>query len=184
MSHNLVFPVLRTPDLDAVFAVADRLLAVGEVASSGGTEIRARVPSRARLRQLLAAVPEAKVHEQIRKDAETPGDAPLPYAGIYTVDLELPSRHHARSAVSSALRVHDRLQVHWNDLWWPGAPELGLSWTRRHARLQVNTHHEADDLDHPWTPEHVLYLHTYVEEHAAWLAAQAGAEISGEPYWF
>ncbi|MEU6966443.1 hypothetical protein AB0A71_01660 [Kitasatospora aureofaciens] len=86
--------------------------------------------------------------------------------------------------MSSALRVHDRLQVHRNDLWWPGAPELGLDWTRRQARLQVNAHHEADDPDHPWTPEPVLYLHTYVEEHPAWPAAQAGAEIIGEPYWF
>ncbi|MFD8706915.1 hypothetical protein ACFV1W_30650 [Kitasatospora sp. NPDC059648] len=184
MSHNLAFPLLRTPDLDAVFSLTDRLLALGGAAAHGGTELRAKVSSRARLRQLLAAVPEAKVHEQIRKDADTPGDTPLPYADFYTVDLELPARQHARSAVTSALRVHDRLQVHWGDLGWPGCPELGLPWTRRHAHLQVNTHHEADDLDNPWTPDHVVYLHSYVEEHAAWLAARAGAEVIGEPHWF
>ncbi|MFJ9771413.1 hypothetical protein ACIRVF_09220 [Kitasatospora sp. NPDC101157] len=111
MPHNLAFPLLRTPDLDAVFSLTDRLLSLAEVAAHGGTVLRAKASSRGHLRQLLAAVPEAKVHEQIRKDAETPGDAPLPYADLYTVDLELPTRQHARRAVASALRVHDRMSA-------------------------------------------------------------------------
>ncbi|MFJ7244088.1 hypothetical protein ACIQWA_05505 [Kitasatospora sp. NPDC098652] len=185
MSHNLVFPLLRTPDLDAVFDLADRLLALGAVAESeriDGTELWARVPTRTALKRLLEAVPEARVHEGIRKAAETPEDAPVPPEDDYGAYLELPTPQHARAATHAALRVHDRLQVHWHDLCWPAVPALGLSWTRRHAHLQVNAHHEAEDLDHPWTPHHVLYLHAGDDIHAEWLAAQVGATLIGEPY--
>lgn len=48
----------------------------------------------------------------------------------------------------------------------------------------VNTHHAAEDLDNPWTPNHVLYLHAPCGEHAAWLAGQAGAALIGDPYMY
>ncbi|MFE6848276.1 hypothetical protein [Streptomyces sp. NPDC057686] len=179
MGHTAAFPLLRTNDLDAIFSLADRILALSVPDSRGGTEVWAEVSSRAEVRRLLEAVPEAEVGEAIRKDAAAPGDSPLPF-GPCLLFMELPGADRARSAALAALGVHDRLEVYWDAFCWPEVPDLGLEWTWNYARLQVSLHHNGTDFDSPWTEDHTLFVHVGEEERAVWVAAQVGAEIIGE----
>ncbi|MEV7236562.1 hypothetical protein AB0N06_22005 [Streptomyces sp. NPDC051020] len=179
MGHTAAFPLLRTTDLDAISSLADRLLALSAPDSRGGTEIWAEVLSRAEVRRLLEAVPEAKVGEAVEEDAATPGDFPLPF-GPDLLFMELSGPEQAHSAARAALGVHDRLEVYWDTFRWPEVPDLGLEWTWKYARLQVSLRHNGTDFDSPWTEEHTLFVHVGEEERAVWLAAQVGAEIIGE----
>ncbi|MFD7031535.1 hypothetical protein ACFWAR_26260 [Streptomyces sp. NPDC059917] len=178
MGHTAAFALLRTTDLDAIFWLADRLLALSVPDSRGGTEIWAEVSTRAEVRRLLEAVPDAEVGEGHKKDAATPGDSPLPY-GPCLIFLELSGSERAPSAARAALGVHDRVEVHWDAIRWPEVPDLGLEWTWKYARLQVSLHHDGVDFDGPRTEDHALFVHVGEEERAVWLAAQVGAVIGG-----
>ncbi|GAA1933883.1 hypothetical protein [Kitasatospora viridis] len=179
MGHTAAFPLLRTADLDEILALAGRILALSEPDTRGGTELWAHVATRAEVRRLLAAVPEAEVGAGSRADAATPGDSPLPF-GPYSLFLELPGAARAASAARAALAVHDRIAVHWDAFCWPEVPELGLERTWKYARLQLSLHHDGTELDSPWTPQHTLFVHVGEEERAVWVAEQVGAEIIGE----
>jgi hypothetical protein len=178
MGHTAAFPLLRTTDLDAIFSLAGRLLALSVPDSWGGTEIWAEVSSRAEVRRLLEAVPEARVGEAYKEDVAR-GDFPLPF-GSDLLFMELSGPEQAHSAARAALGVHDRLEVFWDAFRWPAVPDLGLEWTWKYARLQVSLHHNGTDFDSPWTEEHTLFVHVGEEDRAVWLAAQVGAEIIGE----
>ncbi|WP_146259186.1 hypothetical protein [Streptomyces tateyamensis] len=179
MGHTVAFPLLRTTDLDAIFSLANRILALSVPDPRGGTEIWAEVSSRAELRRLLEAVPEAEVGEGYKEDAATSGDSPLPF-GPGLLFMELPDPERALNAARAALGVHDRLEVYWDAFCWPEVPDLGLEWTWKYARLQVSLHHNGTDFGSPWTEDHTLFVHVGKEERAVWVAAQVGAEIIGE----
>ncbi|MCP2314316.1 hypothetical protein [Kitasatospora paracochleata] len=179
MGHTAAFPLLRTTDLDAIFSLADRLLALSVPDPRGDTEISARVSSRAEVRRLLEAVPEAEVGEGAKEDAATPGDSPLPF-GPYLLFMDLPDPERAPNAARAALGVRDRIEVYWEAFCWPEVPELGLDRTWKYAALQVSLHHNGTDFDSPWTEDHTLFVHVDGEERAVWVAAQVGAEIIGE----
>lgn len=179
MGHTAAFPLLRTTDIHAIFSLAHRILALSVPDARGGTEIWAEVSSRAELRRLLEAVPEAEVGEGYREDAATGGGSPLPNDS-YLLFMELPNPESAPKAARAALAVHDQLAVYWDAFSWPEVPELGLEWTWKYARLQVSLHHNSTDLEGPWTEDHTLFVHVGDQQRAEWVAAQVGAEIIGE----
>jgi hypothetical protein len=178
MGNSTAYPLLRTTDLDQLFALAERLLAL---ASGEGVraELYARVPGREQLRRLLAAVPGARVAPQVRADAAERGDHPLPYADLYSIDLEVPLQD-AEATARAVLEFCPQLQLTWDSFGWPPIPSLGLEAHFKYAAVQIAFHHSDVYLCGDPTPDHTLLVHAEgLDERADWLARRAGAEVIG-----
>ncbi|KOX23755.1 hypothetical protein ADL06_21695 [Streptomyces sp. NRRL F-6491] len=170
---------MTTTDLDALFALAERLLVVAE-GSDARAEFWVRVPGREQLRRLLAAVPGAETTARVRADAAEPGDHPLS-EDLYLIDLAVPVQDAVETA-RAVLEFCPRFQLTWDSFGWPPVPELGHAAHFKYAAVQISFHHRHVALDEDPAPDHTLYVHADGhDDRAEWLARQAGAEVIGPP---
>ncbi|MEW2491552.1 hypothetical protein [Streptomyces sp. NPDC048411] len=181
MSHTLAYPLLRTTDLEEVFALADRLLVLTAPDTPRVTELRADVSSWTEFRELLAVVPDTTTGTSALTSVMAPAEPLSQNDERTSVELRLPGPDRALEATRAALGVCDRLIAYWDHFAWPEVPELGLNRTWNYVGLQVSFHHDDINVESAWTPEHSLYIHTGEEERAHWLAARVGARVIGEP---
>ncbi|MEV7174146.1 hypothetical protein AB0O18_31175 [Streptomyces sp. NPDC093224] len=205
MSDDVAYPVFRTPDLALALSTARRLMEFGRRPCSQ-VSVAAQLSSVAEVRRLGERLPGGRFEGYARYDefdgvpwdeqpvlvigvdgADLPAD-PAAYEGRFPVACELRSLPvgSIEDAFTAAIG-RNRGEVHWDELYWPDAPEVGLHGESKHAEVTLLCNTLTRDLDEP-ADEHIVLVHVRSarvggrqlrEPYARWLAEQVGLTVIG-----
>ncbi|MFF4174080.1 hypothetical protein [Streptomyces sp. NPDC001744] len=205
MSHDIAYPVFRTPHPELALRTARRLMEFGRCESSE-VAAYAELFSVAEVRRAAEALPEGWFRGASRRGEfegipfeEQPafvfgvpaGDLPAGEAAFEgrlpvewgTSDLPIGSVEDAFTAAIGP----NAGAINWHSLCWPDAPEAGFHGDSKHAEVTLLFNTRSRALHEP-ADDHTLLVHVRSavfdgvqtrEPYAHWLAAQVGLTVIG-----
>ncbi|MFF3728538.1 hypothetical protein ACFYYM_40015 [Streptomyces erythrochromogenes] len=202
MSTDVAYPVFRSPDRNRALRVAWQMVAFGRQSCSY-VSVDATVPTRAEVKRLREALPDSCfIYWQGGVDAVPPADIPDLFCGVPARDpVDSPGLDEYLPLSVSMLdqpvgSIEDHFahvvgpypaKIHWDSMYWPGAPERGLHGEVNNSKVTLLLHCADRGLDVQFDT-HTVLVHVrqrngdgYEDRFAQWLAEQIGQKVIGPP---